>query len=222
LFEHFSEFSDYCKQDLEYARLAWAHLSPTKQDKPIPPIPEETDNWRLFTREKHNVDENSMEKLLRRQDPTQKHTEQLIMKDSIFSQTMMDSKCQIKVDDFMPGGRLSHIFIPNYVYVPPMAAEIINGHWVKRHQPTQDTSSKRKSMSDEIWEDSGYPNPYTELKTNHANGEDKRIPIFQHWQISAHVKINQADIQHCFRIKPTTTSSEPKYYRHVYGCKLSL
>jgi hypothetical protein len=31
LMEHFSDFLDYCKQDPEYAQLAWIHLSPTHQ-----------------------------------------------------------------------------------------------------------------------------------------------------------------------------------------------
>ncbi len=127
LIEHFSDFLDYYKQDLEYAQLAWTHLSPTKQDEHIQELPEETDHWRLFEPGQHTVDENSIGKLLKRHNPTLIHTEKLIMTDSIFSQTMIDPKCQIKVEDFMPNGRLSHIYIPNYVYILPMAAEIITG-----------------------------------------------------------------------------------------------
>ena len=95
------------------------------------------------------------------------------MTDSIFSQTMMDPKCQIKVEDFMPNGRLSHIYIPNYVYVPPMAAEIITGIrsieskdinilWRRMHQ-ARGKAAVLLNMVENIWEESGKADPLPDL-----------------------------------------------------------
>ncbi len=133
------------------------------------------------------------------------------MTDSVFSQTMMDPKCQIKVEDFMPNGRLSHIYIPNYVYDPPMAAEIITGLrnieskdinilWRRMHQ-ARGRAAILLNMVDNIWEESGRTDPLAELTTLWRiilqDSRSQQYPFtnmdeLQH--VEAHVKINQGDI----------------------------
>jgi hypothetical protein len=133
------------------------------------------------------------------------------MTNSIFSQTMMDPKCQIKVEDFMPNGRLSHIYIPNYVYVPLMAAEIITGLrsieskninilWRRMHQ-ARGRAAILLNMVNNIWEESRKADPLPDLtsiwrkvlkQSKPKENPFTNIDKLQH--VKAHVKINQGDI----------------------------
>ncbi len=125
--------------------------------------------------------------------------------------TMMDPKCQSNVEDFMPGGRLSHIYIPNCIYIPPMAAEIITGLrnieskdinilWRRMHQ-ARGRAAVLLNMVDNIWEESGRTAPLPELTTlwrkilqNFKTHEYPFTNIDELQHVEAQVKINQGDI----------------------------
>ena len=174
--EHFSELKDFVQTDAEYAKLEKANRPTTTNDESIQDLPDDVDDWHLYVPdEEHPVNAKSMWTYLKRFDPTMMHTEQLIMTDTIYSQTMMDPKCKITVSDFMPNGRLAHIFIPNYVYVPPLAVEIITGvrtiltkdlHllWRRMHQ-ARGRAATLMNMSTDIWDDSNQENPLPHLQT---------------------------------------------------------
>ena len=123
----------------------------------------ETDDWRLYESKDWEVTLKTMPMFFKRNEASTEHKEKLIMTDSIFSQTMMDPKCQIKVADFLPFGRLCHIFIPNYVYVPPLAAEIVTRVrelsskdcqllWRRMHH-ARSRATTLMNMSNNLWGD---------------------------------------------------------------------
>ena len=177
LSEHFSEFEEYVNLNDDYCRIR------NSAAPPLLPTPEmdsesiyddiETDDWQMYASADWEVNEKTLPMFFKRNEPSSMHVEKLIMTDSLFSQSLLDPNCEVEVGDFLPNGRLCHIFIPNYVYVPPMAAQILTGlrevkskeiHllWRRLHQ-MRSRAATVMNLSSDVWKDRDTTDPLPQL-----------------------------------------------------------
>ena len=174
--EHFSQFEDYCNLQPEFVNAKLATISEDTSVNNEYILPDtEIDDWRLYESKDWEVTTKTMPMFFKKYEPSTEHLEKLIMTDSIYSQTMMDPKCQIEVADFLPFGRLCHIFVPNYVYVPPLAAELVTGVrdlsakdrqllWRRMHH-ARNRAATLMAMSNDLWGDNDKVDPLPKLST---------------------------------------------------------
>jgi len=126
---HFTPFEVYANQDSEYIKLFFE--TEKKDEMPQKPEPgTSTRQWNdvMPTFMSTDIQQHEIaDYIIPDTDTSENHLEMLYSEGNVFLQTFIDQRCDISQEDFMPGGRLSHIYIPNYPYVPPMAIEILTG-----------------------------------------------------------------------------------------------
>ena len=187
--QHLSTFEDFINLDEEYVQMKKALTENAPLPKPTSQ-PLELDDWQLYTSSQWEVNQQTMPMFLKKRNPTSLHIEKLILTDTIYAQSIMDPNCKIEVADFLPGGRLCHVFIPNYVYVPPMAAQILTGvrniqtkdlHLLWRRMFLAKTQAATLTNMSDPWSDSDVPDPLPELvtpwRTEIQNAKTTEFPL---------------------------------------------
>jgi len=201
----FTPFEVFANQDQEYIRLYHDHESRTNngQEGIEAELP-----WTTFMSNSMSTDitgQQIADYLVPDQDIDDTHVELLLTEGNVFLQTMVDKKCEITKADFMPGGRLSHVYIPNYSYVPPMAIEILTGDrsLTKSEYPLlhrrllrgrKDAAMDCEDLDTHLWAEVNNPAPdlqtiwgYVTQNSLVWNGMTTQVDEVQHF--TAHSKI---------------------------------
>ncbi len=120
-----------------------------------------------------NITVGQLKKYLLTEDMSEQQQHRLATEGKMYSQVLMDPECEINPDDFLQAGRLSMIYVPNYIYVPPLAIEILTGStqispqdtlilW-KRMKLNRDRAAVLLASNTSLWPEHEHPMP--ELNT---------------------------------------------------------
>ncbi|MGV0994318.1 MAG: hypothetical protein ACOYB7_19120, partial [Mycobacterium sp.] len=132
---HFMGLSHFVECDAEFCRLRNAFMqAPTRAPSSGSVSSDDFQQlesiwWTTYSQlyAPKNIEFGDMTRLLTPIQQSQRHIESVALDGNCFSKATMDPRCNITIEDFMNGGRLCAIYVPNYLHMPPLASEILTG-----------------------------------------------------------------------------------------------
>ena len=171
----FSIFSTFLNNDREYIEALHNFMNSSTAPSSQSESSNELQQWTevMPPATKANLTVEQLKKLLTTEEPTEQQQHRLATEGKIYSQVLLDPDCEISPEDFLQGGRLSMIHVPNYIYVPPLAIEVLTGArqvspsdnlilW-QRMKHSRDRASIIIAATINLWHEHEHPMP--ELNT---------------------------------------------------------